>query len=363
MTKTALITGVTGQDGAYLAELLLGKGYEVHGLKRRSSSFNTGRIDHLYQDPHALDRRLILHYGDMTDATNLIRIVQETQPDEIYNLAAQSHVQVSFETAEYTANADAIGTLRLLEAIKLLGLKEKTRFYQASTSELYGKVQAVPQSETTPFYPRSPYAAAKLYAYWIVVNYREAYGLHASNGILFNHESPLRGETFVSRKVTRGAAAISLGLQDKLYLGNLDAERDWGHARDYVEAMWLMLQQDEPDDFVIATGRKHTVRDLVTRSFAELGINLSWEGQGVDEKGRDVQSGRIIVEVDPRYFRPTEVELLLGDASKARAKLGWEATTTFEDMISEMVRSDVELIRREQGLRRPSEEPTSVAAQ
>ena len=360
MSKTALITGVTGQDGAYLAELLLAKGYEVHGLKRRSSSFNTGRIDHLYQDPHALDRRLILHYGDMTDATNLIRIVQETQPDEIYNLAAQSHVQVSFETAEYTANADAIGTLRLLEAIKLLGLKEKTRFYQASTSELYGKVQAVPQSETTPFYPRSPYAAAKLYAYWIVVNYREAYGLHASNGILFNHESPLRGETFVSRKVTRGAAAISLGLQDKLYLGNLDAERDWGHARDYVEAMWLMLQQEEPDDFVIATGRKHTVRDLVTRSFAELGITLSWEGQGVDEKGRDASSGRIVVEVDPRYFRPTEVELLLGDASKARAKLGWEATTTFEDMISEMVRSDVDLLRREQGLRRPSEEMSTA---
>jgi GDPmannose 4,6-dehydratase len=363
MSKVALITGVTGQDGAYLAELLLAKGYVVHGLKRRSSSFNTGRIDHLYQDPHALDRRLILHYGDMTDATNLIRIVQETQPDEIYNLAAQSHVQVSFETAEYTANADAIGTLRLLEAIKLLGLKDKSRFYQASTSELYGKVQAVPQSETTPFYPRSPYAAAKLYAYWIVVNYREAYGLHASNGILFNHESPLRGETFVTRKVTRGAAAISLGLQDKLYLGNLDAERDWGHARDYVEAMWLMLQQDQPDDFVIATGRKHTVRDLVTRSFAALGITLSWEGHGVDEKGRDARSGRIIVEVDPRYFRPTEVELLLGDASKARARLGWEATTTFEDMISEMVRSDVALIRREQGLRRPSEEPTSLAAQ
>ncbi len=363
MTRTALITGVTGQDGAYLAELLLAKGYEVHGIKRRSSSFNTGRIDHLYQDPQETDRRLILHYGDMTDATNLIRIVQETKPDEIYNLAAQSHVQVSFETAEYTANADAIGTLRLLEAIKLLGLKEKSRFYQASTSELYGKVQTVPQSETTPFYPRSPYAAAKLYAYWIVVNYREAYGLHASNGILFNHESPLRGETFVSRKVTRGAAAISLGLQDKLYLGNLDAERDWGHARDYVEAMWLMLQQDEPDDFVIATGRKHTVRDLVTRSFAELGITLSWEGQGVDEKGLDARFGRVIVEVDPRYFRPTEVELLLGDASKAKAKLGWEATTTFEDMISEMVLSDVALIRREQGLRRPSEEPTSVAAQ
>ena len=363
MTKTALITGVTGQDGAYLAELLLGKGYEVHGLKRRSSSFNTGRIDHLYQDPHALDRRLILHYGDMTDATNLIRIVQETQPDEIYNLAAQSHVQVSFETAKYTANADAIGRLRLLEAIKLLGLKEKTRFYQASTSELYGKVQAVPQSETTPFYPRSPYAAAKLYAYWIVVNYREAYGLHASNGILFNHESPLRGETFVSRKVTRGATAISLGLQDKLYLGNLDAERDWGHARDYVEAMWLMLQQDDPDDFVIATGRKHTVRDLVTRSFAELGITLSWEGRGVDEKGRDARNGLVLVEVDQRYFRPTEVELLLGDASKASRILGWEATISFEDMISEMVRSDVEIIKREQGLRRPSEEPTHVAAQ
>ena len=361
MSKTALITGVTGQDGAYLAELLLAKGYEVHGLKRRSSSFNTGRIDHLYQDPHALDRRLILHYGDMTDATNLIRIVQETQPDEIYNLAAQSHVQVSFETAEYTA--DAIGTLRLLEAIKLLGLKDKSRLYQASTSELYGKVQEVPQSETTPFYPRSPYAAAKLYAYWIVVNYREAYGIHASNGILFNHESPLRGETFVTRKVTRGAAAISLGLQGRLYLGNLDAERDWGHARDYVEAMWLMLQQDKPDDFVIATGRKHTVRDLVTRAFAELGITLAWEGQGVAERGRDARDGRILVEVDPRYFRPTEVELLLGDASKARARLGWEATTSFEDMISEMVRSDVELIRREQGLRRPSEEPNHVAAQ
>ena len=363
MTKVALITGITGQDGAYLAELLLDKGYEVHGIKRRSSSFNTGRIDHLYEDPHAESRRLILHYGDMTDATNLIRIVQETQPDEIYNLAAQSHVQVSFETAEYTANADAIGTLRLLEAIKLLGLKDKSRLYQASTSELYGKVHDVPQSETTPFYPRSPYAAAKLYAYWIVVNYREAYGLHASNGILFNHESPLRGETFVSRKVTRGAAAISLGLQDRLYLGNLDAERDWGHARDYVKAMWLMLQQDEPDNFVIATGRKHTVRDLVTRSFAEVGITLAWDGQGVAERGRDAKSGRVLVEVDPRYFRPTEVELLLGDASKARARLGWEATTSFEDMISEMVRSDVELIKREQGLRRPSEEPNHVAAQ
>lgn len=363
MTKRALITGVTGQDGAYLAELLLDKGYEVHGLKRRSSSFNTGRIDHLYQDPHETNRRLILHYGDMTDATNLIRIVQETQPDEIYNLAAQSHVQVSFETAEYTANADAIGTLRLLEAIKLLGLGARTRLYQASTSELYGKVQAVPQSETTPFYPRSPYAAAKLYAYWIVVNYREAYGLHASNGILFNHESPLRGETFVSRKVTRGVAAIALGLQDRLYLGNLDAERDWGHARDYVEAMWLMLQQETPSDFVIATGRKHSVRDLVTRAFAEVGIQVAWEGAGLAERGRDAKTGHTLVEVDPRYFRPTEVDLLLGDASKARRELGWEARTSFANLISEMVRSDLSLLERERGLRRPSEEPAGVAAQ
>ena len=360
MTKTALITGVTGQDGAYLAEFLLSKGYEVHGLKRRSSSFNTGRIDHLYEDPHEANRRLILHYGDMTDATNLIRIVQETKPDEIYNLAAQSHVQVSFETAEYTANADAIGTLRLLEAIKLLGLKDRTRFYQASTSELYGKVQAVPQSETTPFYPRSPYAAAKLYAYWIVVNYREAYDIHASNGILFNHESPLRGETFVSRKVTRAVAAISLGLQDTLYLGNLDAERDWGHARDYVDAMWLMLQQDKPDDYVIATGRKHSVRDLVSRAFAEVGIRLAWEGQGVEETARDAKTGNILVKVDPRYFRPTEVDLLLGDAAKARRILGWEARTSFQAMISEMVRSDVDLLKRERGLRRPSEEPAAV---
>lgn len=363
VSKTALITGVTGQDGAYLAELLLAKGYEVHGIKRRSSSFNTGRIDHLYQDPHELDRRLVLHYGDMTDATNLIRIVQETKPDEIYNLAAQSHVQVSFETAEYTANADAIGTLRLLEAIKLLGLKDKTRLYQASTSELYGKVQAVPQSETTPFYPRSPYAAAKLYAYWIVVNYREAYGLHASNGILFNHESPLRGETFVSRKVTRGAAAIALGLQDRLYLGNLNAERDWGHARDYVGAMWLMLQQQAPDDYVIATGRKHTVRDLVTLAFANVGLPVTWEGEGVDEKGRHVKTGRILVEVDPRYFRPTEVDLLIGDPSKARRVLGWEAQTSFEALVSEMVHSDLDLIKRERGLRRPSEDPLGVAAQ
>jgi len=362
MTKTALITGVTGQDGAYLAELLLAKGYEVHGIKRRSSSFNTGRIDHLYQDPHETDRRLILHYGDMTDATNLIRIVQETKPNEIYNLAAQSHVQVSFETPEYTANADALGTLRLLEAVKLLGLQDVTRLYQASTSELYGKVQSVPQSETTPFYPRSPYAAAKLYAYWIIVNYREAYGLHASNGILFNHESPLRGETFVTRKVTRGAAAIALGLQDRLYLGNLDAERDWGHARDYVEAMWLMLQQDKPGDYVIATGRKHSVRDLVTRAFAEAGITLAFEGHGPAEKGRDAASGRILVEVDPRYFRPTEVDLLLGDPSKARRQLGWEARTSFEDMIAEMVQSDLRLLEQERGLRRPSEEPAAVRA-
>lgn len=363
MSKVALITGVTGQDGAYLAEFLLAKGYEVHGIKRRSSSFNTGRIDHLYEDPHAAHRRLFLHYGDMTDATNLIRIVQETQPHEIYNLAAQSHVQVSFETAEYTANADAIGTLRLLEAIKLLGLKDRTRFYQASTSELYGKVQAVPQSETTPFYPRSPYAAAKLYAYWIVVNYREAYGLHASNGILFNHESPLRGETFVTRKVTRGVAAIALGLQDKLYLGNLDAERDWGHARDYVEGMWRMLQQDMPDDYVLATGRKHTVRELVTRAFAETGVTIAWESEGASEKGRDAANGRLLVEIDPRYFRPTEVDLLLGDPSKARRVLGWEAQTPFEEMIAEMVRSDLEIVARESALRRPSEHPQNLAAQ
>ena len=356
MAKRALITGITGQDGAYLAELLLAKGYEVHGIKRRSSSFNTGRIDHLYEDPHQAERRLILHYGDMTDATNLIRIVQETRPDEIYNLAVQSHVQVSFETAEYTANADGIGTLRLLEAIRLLGLGHTTRFYQASTSELFGKVQEVPQSETTPFYPRSPYGVAKLYGYWIVVNYREAYGIHASNGILFNHESPLRGETFVSRKVTRGVAAIALGLQDKLYLGNLGAERDWGHAREFVEATWLMLQQDTPDDYVIATGRKHSVRDLVTLAFAEAGISIAWEGTGAAETGRDTQSGRILVEVDPRYFRPAEVDMLLGDASKARRVLGWQAQTSFEAMIAEMVRSDLDLLRREQGTRRAGQE-------
>ena len=341
MQKTALITGITGQDGAYLAELLLEKGYTVHGIKRRSSSFNTGRIDHLYQDPHDRDVKLHLHYGDLTDSTNLIRIMQETQPDEVYNLAAQSHVQVSFETPEYTGNADALGTLRLLEAIRLLGLSGKTRFYQASTSELYGKVQEVPQSETTPFYPRSPYAAAKLYAYWIVVNYREAYGMHASNGILFNHESPIRGETFVTRKITRAAAAIKLGLQDKLYLGNLDAERDWGHAKDYVRGMWLMLQQDKADDYVLATGEKHSVREFVEQAFAELEINIRWEGRGVDEQGFDTKTEKAVVAVDRRYFRPTEVDLLLGNPKKAKKALGWAPTTSFRDMIKQMVRSDL----------------------
>ncbi|TIP74947.1 MAG: GDP-mannose 4,6-dehydratase [Mesorhizobium sp.] len=361
--KTALITGITGQDGAYLAELLLAKGYDVHGIKRRSSSFNTGRIDSLYQDPHEKDVRLSLHYGDMTDATNLIRIVQEVQPDEIYNLAAQSHVQVSFETAEYTANADAIGTLRLLEAIRLLGLTKKTRFYQASTSELYGKVQEVPQKETTPFYPRSPYAAAKIYAYWITVNYREAYEIHASNGILFNHESPLRGETFVTRKITRAAAAISLGLQDKLYLGNLSAERDWGHARDYVEGMWRILQQDSPDDYVLATGVKNSVRRFVELAFAEVGIEIEWVGSGIDEKGIDTQSGGVLVEVDPRYFRPTEVELLIGDPSKAERILGWKATTSLAAMVQEMVASDREAVRQEFQHRRLDEDRIRVAAQ
>jgi len=345
--KVALVTGVTGQDGAYLSELLLEKGYTVHGLKRRSSSFNTGRIEHLYQDPHEQNQRFVLHYGDMTDATNLIRIVQQCQPDEIYNLAAQSHVQVSFETAEYTANADAIGTLRLLEAIRILGLEKKTRFYQASTSELYGKVQEVPQSETTPFYPRSPYAAAKLYAYWIVVNYREAYGMHASNGILFNHESPLRGETFVTRKITRAAAAIHLGFQAKLYLGNLDAKRDWGHAREYVRGMWLMTQQDEPDDYVLATGVTTKVRQFVDWSFAEVGIKLEWKGEGVDEKGYDKATGRCLVEVDPRYFRPTEVELLLGDPTKAHTKLGWKHETSVEALCVEMVREDLKMVAQE----------------
>jgi GDPmannose 4,6-dehydratase len=351
--KVALITGVTGQDGAYLSELLLEKGYVVHGLKRRSSSFNTGRIDHIYQDPHDPDPRFILHYGDLTDSTNLIRIVQQTQPDEIYNLAAQSHVQVSFDTPEYTANADAVGTLRLLEAIRILGLEKKTRFYQASTSELYGLVQEVPQSETTPFYPRSPYAAAKLYAYWIVVNYREAYGIHASNGILFNHESPLRGETFVTRKVTRAAAAIKLGFQDKLYLGNLDARRDWGHAREYVRGMWLMMQQDEPDDYVLATGETTMVRDFVSHAFAETGVTLRWEGQGVDEKGYDATDGRLLVEVDPRYFRPTEVDLLIGDPTKARTRLGWSHETTWEALCAEMVAADLIAVANER--RRNSE--------
>jgi GDPmannose 4,6-dehydratase len=339
--KTALITGVTGQDGAYLSELLLSKGYLVHGIKRRSSSFNTGRIEHLYQDPHETDQRFVLHHGDMTDATNLIRIVQETQPDEIYNLAAQSHVQVSFETAEYTANADGIGTLRLLEAIRLLGLSKKTRFYQASTSELYGKVQEIPQSETSPFYPRSPYAAAKLYAYWITVNYREAYGIHASNGILFNHESPIRGETFVTRKITRAVAAIHRGTQEKLYLGNLDARRDWGHAREFVEGMWLMLQQDEPGDYVLATGECHSVRDFVDAAFAEVGTRIAWSGEGVEEKGTCEATGRVLVEIDPRYFRPTEVELLIGDPSKARRQLGWSARMHFPDLVAEMVREDL----------------------
>ncbi len=345
-SKVALITGVTGQDGAYLAELLLEKGYTVHGIKRRSSSFNTGRIEHLYQDPHVENQRFILHHGDMTDATNLIRIVQQTQPDEIYNLAAQSHVQVSFETAEYTANADGIGPLRLLEAIRLLGLTNKTRFYQASTSELYGKVHETPQSETTPFYPRSPYAAAKLYAYWIIVNYREAYGMHASNGILFNHESPIRGETFVTRKVTRAVAAIKAGLQDKLYLGNIDAKRDWGHAREYVRGMWLMLQQEKPDDYVLATGQTRSVREFVERAFAEAGMRIEWSGQGAQEKGRDAKTGRVLIEIDPRYFRPTEVDLLLGDPSKAHRVLGWKHEATFEQLVVEMVREDMKAIAK-----------------
>lgn len=343
--KTALITGVTGQDGAYLAQLLLDKGYLVHGIKRRSSSFNTGRIEDLYQDPHEPDPRLVLHYGDMTDSTNLIRVVQETQPDEIYNLAAQSHVQVSFETPEYTANADGMGTLRLLEAMRILGLEKKTRFYQASTSELYGLVQEVPQRETTPFYPRSPYAAAKLYAYWIVVNYREAYGMHASNGILFNHESPLRGETFVTRKITRAVAAIHLGRQQKLYLGNLDAKRDWGHAREYVRGMWMMMQQDQPDDYVLATGTTTPVRDFVQWAFEDVGINIEWRGKGVDEQGLDAKTGQVLVEVDPRYFRPTEVELLLGDPTKAKEKLGWSHETSVRDLAREMVQADLNVMR------------------
>ena len=350
--KVALITGITGQDGAYLAEFLLEKGYVVHGIKRRASLFNTDRIDHLYQDPHDPDQRFILHYGDLTDSTNLIRIIQQVQPDEIYNLAAQSHVAVSFETPEYTANADALGTLRLLEAIRILGLEKKTKLYQASTSELFGKVQEIPQKETTPFYPRSPYAVAKLYAYWICVNYREAYGIYACNGILFNHESPLRGETFVTRKITRAVARIKLGLQDRLYLGNLDAKRDWGHARDYVRMQWLMLQQDEPDDYVIATGRQESVRDFVNAAFAEVGIDIDWQGEGIDEKGYDARTGRLLVEVDPRYFRPTEVETLLGDPSKAKEKLGWEPEITLEEMVSEMVREDLKIAERDELCRR-----------
>ncbi len=345
--KKALITGITGQDGAYLAELLLKKGYEVHGIKRRTSMFNTDRIDHLYKDQHEDNVNFFLHYGDLTDSTNLIRIIQQVQPDEIYNLAAMSHVQVSFDTPEYTANADGIGTLRILEAIRILGLEKKTKFYQASTSELYGLVQEVPQKETTPFYPRSPYAVAKLYGYWITVNYREAYGIYACNGILFNHESPLRGETFVTRKITRAVARIKLGLQKKLYLGNLDAKRDWGFAKDYVEAMWLILQQDNPEDFVVATGQTTTVRDFVDLAFKEVGIEIEWQGNGVDEVGIDKSNGNRVVEVDPRYFRPTEVELLLGDPTKAQEKLGWKPQTTLKELCSMMVREDLKTAKRD----------------
>jgi len=344
--KIALITGITGQDGSYLAEFLLNKGYEVHGIKRRASSFNTDRIDHLYQDPHESEVKMILHYGDMTDATNLIRIIQEVQPTEIYNLAAQSHVQVSFETPEYTANSDALGTLRVLEAVRILGLEKKTRVYQASTSEMFGQVQETPQRETTPFYPRSPYAAAKVYAYWITVNYREAYGMHASNGILFNHESPVRGETFVTRKITRALARIKENQQEKLYIGNLDSKRDWGHARDFVEAMWLMLQQDEPDDFVIATGEQYSVRDFMEAASGELGMDIEWRGDGLEEVGIDRNSGKEIIGVDPRYFRPTEVETLLGDPTKAREKLGWVARTPFSELVKEMVAADHEAAQR-----------------
>jgi GDPmannose 4,6-dehydratase len=345
--KVALITGVTGQDGAHLAEFLLAKGYVVHGMKRRSSSFNTERIDHLIHDPHEQGVSFHLHYGDVTDATNIIRIVQETKPDEIYNLAAQSHVQVSFETPEYTANADGLGTLRLLESIRILSRERKTRFYQASTSELFGKAQEIPQKETTPFYPRSPYAAAKLYAHWITVNYREAYGMHASNGILFNHESPIRGETFVTRKITRAVASIDCGLQQKLFLGNLDAMRDWGDARDFVEGMWLILQQDQPDDYVLATGEAHSVREFVEKAFAHIGRTIVWQGSGVEEKGLDKSNGETLVEVDPRYFRPTEVDFLLGDSSKARAKLGWRHRTSFDTLVSDMVKADMAAVLAE----------------
>jgi GDPmannose 4,6-dehydratase len=347
MNKIALITGITGQDGAYLAEFLLKKGYEVHGIKRRTSLFNTDRIDHLYQDPHEKDRRFVLHHGDMTDSSSLIRIIQQVKPDEIYNLAAQSHVAVSFEEPEYTANSDALGTLRVLEAVRILGLEKKCRFYQASTSELFGMVQETPQKETTPFYPRSPYACAKLYAYWITVNYREAYGMYACNGILFNHESPVRGETFVTRKITRALARIKLGLQDALYLGNLEAKRDWGHAQDYVEMQWLMLQQDEPEDFVIATGVQYSVRDFINAAAVELGIKIRWEGSGMNEKGYD-HSDKCIVAVDPRYFRPTEVETLLGDPSKAKEKLGWTPKITFDELVAEMVREDLKAAERDE---------------
>ena len=357
-TKKALITGITGQDGAYLTELLLEKGYEVHGIKRRASQLNTERIDHLYQDPHEENVRLKLHYGDLVDSTNLIRIVQEVQPDEIYNLAAQSHVQVSFETPEYTANADALGTLRLLEAIRILGMEKKVRFYQASTSELYGMVQEVPQSETTPFYPRSPYGVAKLYAFWIVKNYRESYGMHASNGILFNHESPRRGETFVTRKITRAVARIKLGMQDCLYLGNLDAQRDWGHAKDYVEGMWRMLQQDAPDDYVLATGVTTTIRDFATMAFREVDITVAWRGEGVNEEGYCPDTGNVLVKIDPRYFRPAEVDLLIGDPSKAQNVLGWKASTTLAEMCREMVQSDLALFERDAYLQAGGHEVT-----
>lgn len=345
--KKALITGITGQDGAYLAEFLLKKGYEVHGIKRRTSLFNTDRIDHLYQDPHERNRLLFLHYGDLTDSSNLIRILQEVQPDEVYNLAAQSHVAVSFESPEYTADVDALGTLRLLEGIRLLGLERKTRFYQASTSELFGKVQEIPQSEKTPFYPRSPYAVAKLYAYWICVNYREAYGIYACNGILFNHESPIRGETFVTRKITRALSRIKVGLQDCLYVGNLGALRDWGHAKDYVEMQWLMLQQNEPDDYVIATGEQHSVRDFISIASEKLGLSIEWKGNGVNEKGIDKHSGNVVVAVDPRYFRPTEVETLLGNPTKAKQQLGWEPRISFDELVTEMIENDLELAKKD----------------
>jgi len=351
MQKCALITGITGQDGAYLADLLLSKGYVVHGIKRRSSSFNSARIDHIYRDPHVTGNPFHIHYGDMTDSTNLIRIIQAVQPDEIYNLAAQSHVQVSFETPEYTANADATGALRILEAIRILNLTGKTRFYQASTSELYGKVQETPQRESTPFYPRSPYGVAKLYAYWITVNYREAYGIHASNGILFNHESPIRGETFVTRKITRAVAAIHLGAQETLYIGNLDSQRDWGHARDYVEGMWRIVQQETPDDYVLATGEKHSVREFIELAFSKVGRTIEWKGKGIDEVGIDAASGATLVSIDSRYFRPTEVDLLLGDPSKARRILGWKHTVTFPELVSEMLTSDLEVVAKESKVR------------